>query len=508
MAGREIADRSMDPLVSVVVSSPREVERLSALLARLEGALAGMPHEFLVICDAETLRAVEAMPARPAGVRLVENAGRERSAAAYAQAFHASAGDVVVTLNEGEGDDVSLIPSMVQKVRAGGCAVVSCGPRWRGPMEWVLFVLAGMDVGDVSSRFRAYAAGFLEEQRIESSDAASVRIELVVKANLQEQPIASLRTTSRQIHAFEAEPPARWIMPVLQAPIAVWTIWLAMIVVAVAGVEFRHGGAAMGDLANIALLASAAFAFTIAARRVRYRMRIADAFFSLVLLNPLLMSRHAVPFDRTLMATGVLGLMAGAIIAMERNNPLRYVAVMVLALLLTWLSKDFVILLPALAAWLIAAGYGMGIAPAPRARARGFVVLAVGEIGLFAFGLACVLGEATPSPMPERLFSQIVGMIDFPLIVLAIVMVGLGWTRGRGGKTPPHFSGVLALLVGLLALLLNNFQTQELGTPGADQTVLLICLLYTVFALHGPQRLRWVVPPALLIAAAAYTVFR
>jgi intracellular septation protein A len=377
-------------------------------------------------------------------------------------------------------------------------------------IDWALFALAGMNAADATTRFRAYSGTFLDAQTLESEDAASVGLELTVKAYLDERAICEVRsgTANTSTRAESLRPYAHWLRAALQAPATVWATWVVMIVVALADVAVRQRGAALGDFANIALLAAAAFAFIIATRRVRQRMRIADAFFPLVLLNPLFYTRHATPFDRTLLAAGVLGLMTGAIIAMKRDNMLRYIAVMLLALLLTAISDGFIMLLPALVAWLFAAGFLLARSRDGGSRVRGIVILGIGQVGLFIFGLACILAQPTQSPAPATLFTRIVSFVDFPLIVLAIIMLALGWRKGPNRSTPPHFAGVLALLVGLLTLLLNNFQSEGLPQPGTDQTVLLICLVYTVFALHGPKRLQWVVPPALLLAAVAYTFFQ
>ena len=71
---------------------------------------------------------------------------------------------------------------------------------------------------------------------------------------------------------------------------------------------------------------------------------------------------------------------------------------------------------------------------------------------------------------------------------MAIIVLALGWRKGPHATTPPYFYGVLALLFGLLTMLLNNFQAGKLPPPArADQTVLVLCLLYTVFALQRPQ---------------------
>ncbi len=70
---------------------------------------------------------------------------------------------------------------------------------------------------------------------------------------------------------------------------------------------------------------------------------------------------------------------------------------------------------------------------------------------------------------------------------------------------------MLALLLGLLTLLVNNLPTGPMATlpaEGTDQTAFILCLVYTVFALHGPRRLQWIAPPLLLAAAVAYILLR
>ena len=112
------------------------------------------------------------------------------------------------------------------------------------------------------------------------------------------------------------------------APYLVWGLWAAMAAASMASgvIAFRlHVSAPTwwqyaGVLANGVVPAAGTFAFILAVWRVRQRTRLADGFFPLVLLNPLLFTRAVNPFDSTLLAAGLLGLMAGAIIAMKRNN--------------------------------------------------------------------------------------------------------------------------------------------------------------------------------------------
>jgi hypothetical protein len=293
----------------------------------------------------------------------------------------------------------------------------------------------------------------------------------------------------------------------------VWGTWAVMTLIGAVIVTLRFPGHTEGTYVNITLLAAAAAAMTIGIRRARHITRIADAFFSLVLLNPALYTPHLDPLNGTLMGTALLGLMAGAILAMKRDHFLRYLAVTVLALLLSAVGDTFIMLLPAMVAWMLFAGYQLARVPPsslsvePPHRTRGFLIMALGEILLVVFGLACVLIEPTRSPSPATLFSHIVSFADFPLLVLAIIMLALGWHKGPHHTTPPYFAGTLALLLGLLTMLLNNFQSGTLPPPGADQTTLVLCLVYAVFALHGPKRLQWLVPPVLLIIAVLSTLF-
>jgi hypothetical protein len=299
----------------------------------------------------------------------------------------------------------------------------------------------------------------------------------------------------------------------LIAPALVWATWLVMLAIAVLEVTLRFSRRTEWAYLNITLLAAAAAALTIAIRRARHRTRIADAFFSLVLLDPVLYTQHPDPLNSTLVAMALLGLMAAAIIAMKRDHFLRYLAVTILALLLAKVDDTFIMLLPALVAWMLFAGYQLARIPpsslslARPHRTRGFLIMALGELLLLLFGLACVLIEPTRSPTPATLFSHIVSFADFPLLVLAIIMLALGWHKGPHHTTPSYFAGTLALLIGLLTMLLNNFQSGTLPPPGADQTTLVLCLVYAVFAIHGPKRLQWLVPPVLLVLAVLSTVF-
>src|ERR1041384_860846 len=101
-------------------------------------------------------------------------------------------------------------------------------------------------------------------------------------------------------------------------------------------------------------------------------------------------------------------------------------------------------LLPALGVWLIIAGYGMARSAVRDERVRGYAVFAAAEICLLIFGFACIFVEPTAAPSASTLFPRIVSFVEFPLLVLAIVMLALGWRPTRaariGSATPPTAS--------------------------------------------------------------------
>jgi hypothetical protein len=512
----------------------RAFDEAAAALARIEAALAGVPHEVIAAYapgDDRLLAAFDAMPDRPRTFRLISDGGR----GALAAAAEVAGGDVVVPLPADGGDWLGRVAELAAAVRAGGCAVaIGPAPRGRGMtavIDWLLAAVGGMGAWNAATGFRAYAAEFLDGQEVASADVAAVPLELAVKAQLAQAAVAAVGDESPPAArvALPVKPLVPWLRAALLAPAAVYGLWAVMTAAAFATASITHWPMRRGELGsvlNVALPSAAVFALTLAVRRVRGRIRLADAFFSLVMLNPLFFARRlgaggdaaGMPFDRTLLAAGLLGLMAGAIVAMKQDRLRRYLAVLVLALGLTALSDTFAMLLPAVGAWLGFVGFQRARAPVPRDRTRGFVILAAAEVALMVFGLACVLVEPTPLPTSEALFPTIVTFAEFPLLVIAILTLALGWRPPAGvsgqaqvprhARVPPYFSGMLALLVGLLTMLLNNFEAGRLPPPGADQTVMIMCLVYTVFALHGPRRLQWLMPPLLLAAAAAYSAVR
>ena len=147
----------------------------------------------------------------------------------------------------------------------------------------------------------------------------------------------------------------------------------------------------------VLLLTAAAAALVLAVRRIRLRCEFTDAFFPLVLLNPLFVAAAA-PLDKTLLGAGLLGLLCAAIVGMKRESLPRYLLAGGIMLALPLLSVTFLMLIPALILWLGFVGFLMARDHDRAIRPRGFVVLALAEIGLILFGIACLLEPATPTP--------------------------------------------------------------------------------------------------------------
>jgi hypothetical protein len=293
---------------------------------------------------------------------------------------------------------------------------------------------------------------------------------------------------------------------------AVAGVWAATAILVIVNIYMISSSSAgwrdvAGRLYPVTLLAAAAAGLILAVRRIRTKTVLTDALFPLVLLNPLLVA-HAHMMDRTLLGAGLLGLLAAVIVGMHRESLGRYLAAAGVMAALPVVSKAFLLMLPALILWLGFVGYLLARDRERRLRVRGFVVLGLAEAGLILFGVACLLEPATELPRPADLFARIVSFADFPLTVAGIAALALAWGRRPSGGNPPWMAGLLALFLGLLTLMLNNFQSRNLPPPGADQTMVLLCILYAVFALASPPYLRRMLAILLLAAAATYTVLR
>ena len=186
-------------LVSVVLPVYREEDSIAACLRGLESALAAEPHEVLVCYDLDddpTLPAIEAMPDRPAAVRLVKNSLGRGAAFAIRAGLLAAKGDVVVTSMADLSDPPAAILAMAEKVRGGldvvsGSRYMPGGSQHGGPLlkrtlsRWAglsLRALTAIGTCDPTTNFRAYSRRLLSAVSPESVHGFEIALEMTVKA--------------------------------------------------------------------------------------------------------------------------------------------------------------------------------------------------------------------------------------------------------------------------------------------------------------------------------------
>ncbi|MFV8315924.1 glycosyltransferase [Mycobacterium sp. 23] len=192
-----------DPhLISVVIPVFNEGENIHACLRGLNAALRDSPHELIICYDFDedsTLPAIDAMPDRPATLRLVKNSLGKGVANALIAGFAAANGDVVVTSMADLSDPPAVIPLMAAKIRDEGADVVSGsrympggsqegGPRLKTLLSRTaglsLHYLGGLPTHDATTNFRGYSRRFLQDVAVQSERGFEVGLELTTKAHL------------------------------------------------------------------------------------------------------------------------------------------------------------------------------------------------------------------------------------------------------------------------------------------------------------------------------------
>jgi dolichol-phosphate mannosyltransferase len=123
------------PLVSVVVPVRNEAPNVAPLVAEIEAALAGLPHEIIYVDDGstdETAAALrEAARSLPEGVRLRSLRHRKScgQSAAIATGVRAARGEWIATLDGDGQNDPADIPRLLRRAQAEGGAVLVAGHR-------------------------------------------------------------------------------------------------------------------------------------------------------------------------------------------------------------------------------------------------------------------------------------------------------------------------------------------------------------------------------------------
>jgi dolichol-phosphate mannosyltransferase len=135
VAGAAAPPAAPPPLVSVVVPVRNEAPNIAPLVAEIEAALAGLPHEVVYVDDgsadgtAEALR--DAARLLPKGVPLRRLRHRKScgQSAAIATGVRAARGEWIATLDGDGQNDPADIPRLLRRARAEGGAVLVAGHR-------------------------------------------------------------------------------------------------------------------------------------------------------------------------------------------------------------------------------------------------------------------------------------------------------------------------------------------------------------------------------------------
>lgn len=167
-------------LISIVIPARDEADNLPGTLAGLERALAGIPHETVVVDDHSgdgTGALVRRLAGRHPALRLVENRGPGGFAAALWTGFRAAAGEGVVVMMADACDDPATVPLMREKFLAGADLVAASryrpgggkegGPRLQGfcsaLVNRLLRLVFRLPLSDASNAFKLYRRSLLLE---------------------------------------------------------------------------------------------------------------------------------------------------------------------------------------------------------------------------------------------------------------------------------------------------------------------------------------------------------
>jgi len=127
-------------LLSVVSPTLNEIDNVDPLVHRLSHALAGLPHEILIVDDDspdQTWRRVQELAASVRQVRLLRRFGNHGLGFAVMDGFTEACGDAVACIDSDLQHDPAILPQMVAELERGAALVV--GSRYMpggGTKDW------------------------------------------------------------------------------------------------------------------------------------------------------------------------------------------------------------------------------------------------------------------------------------------------------------------------------------------------------------------------------------
>jgi dolichol-phosphate mannosyltransferase len=115
-AEQEIATRTAQPVLSVVIPTYNERDNIRALVYRLKRALAYVPHELIFVDDStdDTPAIIRQMRAQYSGVRLLCRTGERGLATAVLAGFRMARGEFVCVIDADLQHPPELLPAMLE----------------------------------------------------------------------------------------------------------------------------------------------------------------------------------------------------------------------------------------------------------------------------------------------------------------------------------------------------------------------------------------------------------
>jgi glycosyltransferase involved in cell wall biosynthesis len=175
--GRIVSDRSVKPIVSVVVPFHNEQDNIAELYARLHSVMENVDEcQFVFVDDGSTdltytrLRDLAAIDPRVTVVRLRRNFGQT---SALAAGFAHCKGDYVVAMDGDLQHDPAEIPRFLQKLEQGYDIVSGWRKRrvdnlWLRKIpsrcaNWLMAKFSGVNIHDFGTTFKAYRRDLLSQ---------------------------------------------------------------------------------------------------------------------------------------------------------------------------------------------------------------------------------------------------------------------------------------------------------------------------------------------------------
>ncbi len=122
VARRTTAAPSTDPVVSIVLPTFNEAENIVTVLARLDHALEGIPHELVVVDDDSpdgTWQIAQHYASDHPGVHVIRRSGERGLSSAVLAGMRAARGRVLGVIDADGQHDERILPEMVERVLAG-----------------------------------------------------------------------------------------------------------------------------------------------------------------------------------------------------------------------------------------------------------------------------------------------------------------------------------------------------------------------------------------------------